>query len=222
MLAKKPQDRYQTPAEVAAAFEPYCGLPAAFSSTQVRTIPVPAVPVARTSPHAYINADPSTDSQFRLPPPTPAAPRRKKPNPNRWYGPIAIGVGLFVLGLLVLAIYAITRSKPESGPPLDSHVKLTFPSHSEMELVLIRPGSFAMGSPESEEGHQPDEGPVHEVELTKPFYMGTTEVTIRQYHAVTGRYPRSFVATLPKVEKEEIAPHRKSSGRRSRQRHYGH
>ena len=49
MLAKKPQDRYQTPAEVAAALEPYCGLPAAFSSTQVRTIPVPAVPVAQ--PH---------------------------------------------------------------------------------------------------------------------------------------------------------------------------
>ena len=37
-----------------------------------------------------------------------------------------------------------------------------------MEFVLIKPGTFLMGS---EKGSD-DEKPVHEVEITQPFYMG--------------------------------------------------
>jgi formylglycine-generating enzyme required for sulfatase activity len=57
-----------------------------------------------------------------------------------------------------------------------------------MELILIPPGSFRMGSPESEKGHIFNEV-VAEVTLTKPFYLGKTEVTQGQWRAVMGTTP---------------------------------
>jgi formylglycine-generating enzyme required for sulfatase activity len=45
-----------------------------------------------------------------------------------------------------------------------------------MELVLIPAGKFTMGSPPSEDGRFHNEH-AHEVEITKPFYMGKFEVT---------------------------------------------
>jgi len=50
-----------------------------------------------------------------------------------------------------------------------------------MKLLLIRPGEFMMGSPNSEPARDPDEGPQHWVRITRPFYMGVTEVTNAQY-----------------------------------------
>jgi len=61
-----------------------------------------------------------------------------------------------------------------------------------MKLVLIRPGKFMMGSPDSEQGRNANEGPQHGVVITKPFYMGVTEVTQAQYEAVMGTNPSAF------------------------------
>ncbi len=47
-----------------------------------------------------------------------------------------------------------------------------------MEFVRIEPGSFIMGS---RTGGDWDERPVHKVNITRPFYMGVTEVTNAQY-----------------------------------------
>jgi formylglycine-generating enzyme required for sulfatase activity len=58
-----------------------------------------------------------------------------------------------------------------------------------MKLVLIRAGTFMMGSPDSEKGRKADESPQHEVTISKPFYMGVTEVTQAQYEAVMGTNP---------------------------------
>ena len=46
----------------------------------------------------------------------------------------------------------------------------------KLDLVLVRPGSFMMGS----EKGMPNEKPVHKVTLTKPFYLGKYEVTQQQ------------------------------------------
>jgi formylglycine-generating enzyme required for sulfatase activity/tRNA A-37 threonylcarbamoyl transferase component Bud32 len=51
-----------------------------------------------------------------------------------------------------------------------------------MEMVLIPPGSFKMGSPPTEVGREKHEDQVS-VTLTKPFRMARTEVTIAQYRA---------------------------------------
>ncbi len=55
-----------------------------------------------------------------------------------------------------------------------------------MKLKLIPPGSFMMGSPDSEPSRDEDEGPQHKVTLTRAFYMGLTEVTQSQWKAVMG------------------------------------
>ena len=57
-----------------------------------------------------------------------------------------------------------------------------------MKLKLIKAGKFMMGSKES--GNQ--ERPVHEVEITKPFYIGVYEVTQEQYYEIMGRMSSHF------------------------------
>jgi formylglycine-generating enzyme required for sulfatase activity len=59
-----------------------------------------------------------------------------------------------------------------------------------LEMVRIPGGSFLMGSPESESGRRPDEGPQHRVTL-QPFYIGKYEVTAEQWREV---------CKLPKVK----------------------
>jgi uncharacterized protein (TIGR02996 family) len=66
-----------------------------------------------------------------------------------------------------------------------------------LELVLVPAGSFLMGSPDDEEGRSAEEGPVHEVEITRPFYLGIYPVTQEQYESVIGSNPSYFAATGP-------------------------
>src|SRR5262249_55726823 len=52
--------------------------------------------------------------------------------------------------------------------------------------ALVPPGTFLMGSPKEERGHNLsgyDESPQHEVTLTQPFYLGKHEVTVKQFRA---------------------------------------
>ncbi|MBC8218135.1 MAG: formylglycine-generating enzyme family protein, partial [Planctomycetes bacterium] len=56
----------------------------------------------------------------------------------------------------------------------------------KMEFVRIPAGRFQMGSPPSEKDRDDNEGPAHEVRITKPFYMGKYEVTQAQWKAVMG------------------------------------
>jgi uncharacterized protein (TIGR02996 family) len=64
-----------------------------------------------------------------------------------------------------------------------------------MRFVLIPPGTFLMGSPDDEDGRNAAEGPVHEVEISRPFYLGTHPVTQAQWRAVMGDNPSHFCAT---------------------------
>lgn len=56
-----------------------------------------------------------------------------------------------------------------------------------MEFVWIPEGTFRMGSPDTE--GDPDEGPVHDVEIREGFYLGKYEVTQSQWKAVMGSNP---------------------------------
>ncbi|MFH1550572.1 MAG: formylglycine-generating enzyme family protein [Planctomycetota bacterium] len=55
--------------------------------------------------------------------------------------------------------------------------------HEESGIVLrlVHAGEFDMGSPEGESGRGNDEGPVHRVKISEPFYIGKYEVTNEQY-----------------------------------------
>lgn len=61
----------------------------------------------------------------------------------------------------------------------------------KLVLVLIPPGTFTMGSPRGERDREDDED-THEVQVTRPFYLGKYSVTQGQYEAVTGKNPSSF------------------------------
>jgi formylglycine-generating enzyme required for sulfatase activity len=50
-----------------------------------------------------------------------------------------------------------------------------------MAFVLVPAGKFTRGSPESEPDRQEEEGPPHEVTLTRPFYLGRHEVTVAAF-----------------------------------------
>jgi serine/threonine protein kinase/formylglycine-generating enzyme required for sulfatase activity len=58
-------------------------------------------------------------------------------------------------------------------------------------FVLLPGGRFRMGSPDPEEGRQPEEGPVHEVSLS-PFFISKYEVTQAQWTKVMGGNPSKF------------------------------
>jgi uncharacterized protein (TIGR02996 family) len=63
-----------------------------------------------------------------------------------------------------------------------------------MRLALIPPGRFRMGSPSGEDERVGDEE-AHEVELTRPFYLGGFPVTQGQWLRVRGDNPSYFCAT---------------------------
>jgi len=63
----------------------------------------------------------------------------------------------------------------------------------QMKLVRIKAGKFKRGSPENEEGRQPDEVR-HEVTLTKDLYLGKYLVTQEQYEAIMEVNPSHFCA----------------------------
>lgn len=45
------------------------------------------------------------------------------------------------------------------------------------EMLVVPTGSFLMGSPELEEGHDKYDGPQHRVTFTRPFAVGRLAVT---------------------------------------------
>ncbi len=55
-----------------------------------------------------------------------------------------------------------------------------------MEFVLIPAGTFSMGSPPDEPSRERDEV-IHTAKIKKPFYLQTTEVTVKQWRAVMGK-----------------------------------
>lgn len=75
----------------------------------------------------------------------------------------------------------------------------------KLEMVLIKPGSFTMGSSKKESGRRGFEWPwpPHKVTITRPFYMGIYEVTQAQWEAVMG-HNRSYFRGKPNNPVEKV------------------
>ena len=71
----------------------------------------------------------------------------------------------------------------EAGAGYAGLPKVARDPRTGLTFVLVAPGSFLMGSPETEEGREDDEGPQHRVVLSG-FYLSKHPVTNEQY----GRY----------------------------------
>ena len=73
---------------------------------------------------------------------------------------------------------------PATRPVLGKTLTLDLPGGMTIQLVRIEPGKFSMGSPQTDRQRQADEeGLPRDVTISKPFYMGVTEVTVGQFAA---------------------------------------
>jgi formylglycine-generating enzyme required for sulfatase activity/rubredoxin len=59
-------------------------------------------------------------------------------------------------------------------------------------FVKIQSGTFIMGSPASEKERYDQEGPQHQVTISKAFYMGKYQVTQKEWMAVMGSNPSNW------------------------------
>jgi formylglycine-generating enzyme required for sulfatase activity len=69
--------------------------------------------------------------------------------------------------------------------------------------VVVRPGTFVMGSPPDEPGRHDNEV-LHEVTLTRPFVIQTTEVTQAQFRSVMGTAPSEFSSCGAECPVEQV------------------
>jgi formylglycine-generating enzyme required for sulfatase activity len=79
------------------------------------------------------------------------------------------------------------RPKPPSPQPTPEWM-----TSIEIKFALVPAGTFRMGSTDADQNAITNEKPQHEVRITRPFYLGTYEVTQGQYQAVAGQNPSYF------------------------------
>jgi formylglycine-generating enzyme required for sulfatase activity len=79
--------------------------------------------------------------------------------------------------------------QPEPSDSLGQDLIVELPGSATMEFVWIEPGTFLMGSPETEVGRSEDQTPQHEVTISQGFYLGKYEITQGQWEAVTETAP---------------------------------
>jgi formylglycine-generating enzyme required for sulfatase activity len=116
------------------------------------------------------------------------------------------GVGLWALGGGPLTVGPSPSTKepdknkppPPFQPDEQPHVvTVDLAGGVAMEFVLIPKGTFQMGSPPEEKERNSwekkfDAEKQHDVEITKPFYLGTYPVTQEQYQALMKDNPSAF------------------------------
>jgi len=73
----------------------------------------------------------------------------------------------------------LTAAEERGLKPKDSFTEC----HQCPEMVVVPAGTFLMGSPASEEGHDASEGPQRNVTIVRPFAVGKFEVTFAQWDA---------------------------------------
>ena len=86
---------------------------------------------------------------------------------------------------------------PQTTPVNAKTKTITLPGGATMEMIWCPAGTFMMGTPESEPERQSKET-LHEVTLTKGFWLGKYEVTQAQWESVMGANPsKNKNAELP-------------------------
>lgn len=87
----------------------------------------------------------------------------------------------------------ISPGKPERDNNIqkDDHEVLVEKAIVDLKFVLIKPGRFMMGSPYDATYRDSDEKQ-HEVEITRAFFMQTTEITQKQWKTVMEENPSNF------------------------------
>ncbi len=172
MTAKDPRHRPQTPLEVAHALLPYC------------PPPPPGTHPTAALPPAPLRLDPKGSSHLFVLPAS-EAPARVRERGQKASSRTGWMVGVVALVALGVSGYVGYRYSLRPDPPPTAE----YTNGIGMKFVLIPPGKFRMGSPDSERGRSFDEGPVGEVTLEGTYYLGVTEVTNGQFQQLMGKSP---------------------------------
>ena len=95
----------------------------------------------------------------------------------------------FKTGIVDSEIASATYTK--SIMPTVPTIALDLGRGVKLEMVKISAAgkSFQMGSPDTEQDRESDEGPVHTVSFTKDYYIGKYEVTQAQWLEICGKWP---------------------------------
>jgi formylglycine-generating enzyme required for sulfatase activity/tRNA A-37 threonylcarbamoyl transferase component Bud32 len=170
LMAKHPDARYQTPAELV--------LDLAALTPPPNTVSPPPLP----SP---------------LPVPFPNSSIGKGNGQGRGKGKVysrwrsrpwiiaAVILSPLLIGLLVHLFRSEKHASPSNGAAETHAASRSEPITNSlgMKLVRIPPGQFFMGAPPDERLRRFDETPAHEVTITQPFYLGAHLVTVRNFRA---------------------------------------
>ena len=110
-------------------------------------------------------------------------------------GRVAVGPGKSITwqaGVDVPEVYwpecqvKVTAQDVPAGPDPFPGTVVDLPGGATMAMIWIEPGTFTMGSPDSDDRAKSHEKPQHEVTITEGFYLGKYEVTQAQWASVMG------------------------------------
>jgi len=158
-----------------------------------RVEPVIDLPLTETVPTGHLQRSRRTQS--------PQRPRNK-----------AVLIALTVLTVIVVGVFGAWFLWPQGSAVTTSQAQPepAFTNSIGMQFVLIKPGTFQMGSSMMERekvaqhydsagvnatAYKPGldaEQPQHEVEITELFYLGVYEVTQAEYEKVVKKNPSAF------------------------------
>lgn len=165
------------------------------------------IPVTERSPSAATTRPAALENQHGVVRPGTAAVATLRSKPRLL---LAAGAVLTIAVIVVLVGWRAgwfdrspaVADTPRQAPPPPAASPLTRPAYTNpigLEFVRIAPATFLMGSPADEPGRFEDET-LHQVKITRPFYLATTKVTQRQWKHVMGANPSHFIGDDLPVE----------------------
>ena len=179
-MKPEPKDRFQSAREALAA------LPKKSGKTHIRPIAIGVAAAALAIPAIVFWSNKGSEVINEKPSPTHSEQSVRTETPKT--EPQAISATNAV------APAENAPVKPDSAAPqtkaFSSEKNFTV-TGCKIDMVWIEPGTFTMGSPDAEPGHQSDEKQ-HKVTLTKGFWLGKYEVTQSQWQTVMGNNPSNF------------------------------
>ena len=225
MMAKRPEDRPQTPAQAAAALQPFCtpgGFEAAAAypgyhppATAWPAASLPAGPPGSPAAvsgtgisHSLVSTPPAAPAGtppappgFMPPPALERSERPPAPRPVRRSSGSSVVLKLVLLAAVLLggagaaAVVGYVLYTQVAGTTGGS-VPAEYTNGIGMKLVRLDGGTFTMGSPDGEPGRDANEGPAGPVTVSGPFYVAATEVTSSQFAAVMQRNPARWPSKM--------------------------
>lgn len=187
MIAKKPEDRFQSAAELRQKLDHYLEQLAQASRGAAGFLPPGADIMLERFEHEAQEIKRETQQRISRTMETRQVQQQAEVTASRNYGWIAGGAVALVAVCAMAIGWMVWPAAHGKGNPAEFNSPL-FPRE---QFVWIEPGSFEMGSPENELGRKEDEAP-HTVTLSHGFWMGKYEVTQAQWKVLMDSNPAFF------------------------------